>query len=192
MRESSKRHWEAVVAALMWKLRPANFLSFKPAAARVNQSLDTKLALVKYLPSLHLNRGPGSAPLSAIYCKIASTGHRLLFMAPRWRVKPCQKGSAFEAFIVISKRDGQVWLSTWTFSKQRCVWLSLSIFEGETTSPEQRNLKRHREAAPQSILTLNWSWSAIHTCFNLIRINGVIGRWHLTLLGEALFIPLIT
>ena len=99
MRESYNPHWAAVVAAPILKLCPAYFSAGSPAAVRAVHSLSTKTALVKNFPLCHLNRVPGPFPLKIRNPSIASIGHRVLYVAPRWIVNPWRKGSVLEALM---------------------------------------------------------------------------------------------
>ena len=126
-------------------------VALTPMAVSKERTSCTNRGLVRKEPSENLKRGPSCAPHRDRNGTVAATGHRSCPVAPITIVTPAQKGSVFEALIVINIFDGAVRLSKEISPKVKCSEVSKLELVGQQISPDRRNPKKQTFIAAQSI-----------------------------------------
>ena len=173
--ESSIPALAAAVAALMRKLCLAKFCSGWPVALRASLTLLVNKDFVSGWPSWNWEKGPSLEPRIAIYCMIATTGHKGQSVLPMYTSTPLPSWSALDFFRCTLSNHGSSVLSTATSPQARYLVPSKAFSVDIVIPPERKKPKKQRVAAAQ-IMTMSLFVCWGDQCsFRLSRIVGVIG-----------------
>ena len=107
---------------------------------------------------------------------MAAKGQRSKDVAPSTKVTPSRNGSVLDDLMVTNSLEGQVMLSRDKSPGAKWAVLSKLVVDGQQSSPDRRNPKKHKFMAAQIIRPFQVGGREVTITFTLLKMSGVMGR----------------